>query len=208
MSEPHACCTPEPAAETTAGLTPELVRVLVDNHARFLSFLERRVGRREVAEEILQEAFVRGLDKGASLREAESVTAWFYRLLRNALVDHLRRRGTEERALQLAAHEPAEEEPAPDEALMGTVCGCVRGLIETLKPEYAAAIRRVDLEGQSVQAFAAEAGISANNAGVRLHRAREALHKQLVKSCGTCTEHGCLECTCEVREGKTGCAEK
>jgi RNA polymerase sigma-70 factor (ECF subfamily) len=188
-------------------LTPELVRVLVDNHARFLAFLERRVGRREVAEEILQEAFVRGLDKGGSLREAESVTAWFYRLLRNALVDHLRRRGTEQRAMELAAHEPSEDEPAPDEALMGTVCGCVRGLIDTLKPEYAAAIKRVDLDGMSVQAFAAEAGISANNAGVRLHRAREALHRQLVKSCGTCTEHGCLECTCEVREGKKGGAE-
>lgn len=207
MSEPRACCTPEPAPDAAAGLTPELVRVLVDNHARFLAFLERRVGRREVAEEILQEAFVRGLDKGASLREAESVTAWFYRLLRNALVDHLRRRGAEERALQLAAHEPSEEEPAPDQALMGTVCGCVRGLIETLKPEYAAAIRRVDLDGVSVQAFAAEVGISANNAGVRLHRAREALHRQLVKSCGTCTEHGCLECTCETREGTKGCAE-
>ena len=46
MSKQHACCTPEPAAEITAGLTPELVRVLVDNHARFLGFLERPVGSR------------------------------------------------------------------------------------------------------------------------------------------------------------------
>ena|SRR5215207_2529268 len=42
--------------------TPEVLRVLLDNHARFLAFLERRVGSREEAEDIPQEAFVRSLD--------------------------------------------------------------------------------------------------------------------------------------------------
>ena len=45
-------------------MSPGVVRVLVANHARFLAFLERRVGRRDVAEEILQEAFVRGITRG------------------------------------------------------------------------------------------------------------------------------------------------
>src|SRR5690606_39544723 len=59
------------------------VRVLVDNHRQFLGFLERRVGSRAVAEDLLQEAFVRGLDKLDHLRSEESAIAWFYRVLRN-----------------------------------------------------------------------------------------------------------------------------
>jgi len=68
--------------------------------------------------------------------------------------------------------------------------------VETLKPEYATAIKRVDLDGATVVALAREAGITANNAGVRLHRAHEALRRQLALSCGTCATHGCLDCHC------------
>ncbi len=56
------------------------------------------MGRRDVAEEILQEAFVRSIGRGSTLRDGELATAWFYRLLRNALVDHHRRRDVEQRA--------------------------------------------------------------------------------------------------------------
>jgi RNA polymerase sigma factor (sigma-70 family) len=175
---------------------PEVLQVLVENHRRFLAFLERRVGSREAAEDILQDAFVRGLDRAETVRDEEAIIPWFYRLLRNAVVDHYRRRGAEERALAYAAGIADDAEPGPDQALRDEVCACVSELVETLKPEYAAAIRRVDLEGMSVAAFAGELGITANNAGVRLHRAHAALRRQLIRSCGTCAAHGCLDCDC------------
>jgi len=180
----------------TTAVTPDVLAVLVDNHQRFLAFLERRVGSREAAEDILQDAFVRGLERADTVRDSESIIPWFYRLLRNAVVDHYRRQGAEQRANAQAAGLAEESEPAPDEALRDEVCACVLRLVDTLKPEYAAAIRRVDLEGATVVDFGREIGISANNAGVRLHRAREALRRQLRLSCGTCTTHGCLDCTC------------
>ena len=74
-------------------------------------------------------------------------------------------------------------------------------LIPTLKPEYAEILRRVDLEGAAVPSVAAELGISANNVTVRLHRARQALKKQLERCCGTCATHGCLDCTCDMQAG-------
>ncbi len=177
--------------------TPEVLQVLVDNHRRFLAFLERRVESRAAAEDILQDAFVRGLNRAGSIRDESAIVAWFYRLLRNALVDHYRRSGAEARALALVAVTTDETAPGPDEALRDEVCACVSALLKTLKPEYAAAIERVDLGGVSVATFANEAGITSNNAGVRLHRAHEALRRQLVRSCGTCATHGCLDCTCE-----------
>src|SRR4051794_13893898 len=59
--------------------TDAVVARLLANHRRFLDFLTARVGRREDAEEILQEAFVRGLQKAGEIRDDESAVAWFYR---------------------------------------------------------------------------------------------------------------------------------
>jgi RNA polymerase sigma factor (sigma-70 family) len=137
---------------TSSALTPATVNVLVDNHRRFLQFLERRVGSREVAEDILQDAFVKSLDRVEQLPE-DAVIAWFYRVLRNAIIDHYRRGGAEQRALAYVAG-TTEDSVAPDDAdLYQAVCACVAGLVDTLKPEYAAAIRRVDLDGIPVVEF-------------------------------------------------------
>lgn len=186
----------EPDETVAQPTTPQVVKTLVDNHRRFLSFLERRVGSREVAEDILQDAFVRGLAGAAKLRDEDSVVAWFYRTLRNALTDHWRRRAAEQRATDRAANAGETFAPPADDEILNAVCGCVSRMLETLKPEYADALRRVDLEETSVKAFAEAAGITANNASVRLYRAREALREQIRRSCGTCATHGCLDCTC------------
>lgn len=180
-------------------LEPDVVAALADGHRAFLGFLVKRVGRREVAEDLLQEAFARGLAKLPALEGAESAVAWFYRVLRNAVIDHHRRGGASERALSALARE-MEQQVEPDLDTRNAVCRCVARLSDTLKPEYAQALRRVEVDGVPVQDFAAEAGITANNAGVRVFRAREALRKQVVRTCGTCAEHGCLDCTC----GKPG----
>ena len=175
--------------------TKPTIQTLVDNHRDFLAFLERRVGDRATAEDLLQDAFVRSIDRVEELESEESVRSWFYRVLRNAVIDHYRRGGTSTKALANLAREMDDAvEPAPE--LADAICGCVRRLADTLKPEYAEAIRRVEVEGVPVKVWAEEAGITANNAGVRLHRAREALRKQVLACCGTCAAHGCVDCTC------------
>jgi DNA-directed RNA polymerase specialized sigma24 family protein len=69
-------------------------------------------------------------------------------------------------------------------------------LVKSLKPEYAEALQDIEVGGTPVKAFAEQKALSASNAAVRVFRAREALKKRVVESCGTCTEHGCLNCTC------------
>ena len=167
---------------------------LVDNHRAFLRFLERRVGSREEAEDILQDAFGRSLEKFDGVGDDESVVRWFYRVLRNAVIDHYRRKAAAGRALETFAGELDKAVPPPE--IENEICGCVRTLADTLKPEYAEALRLIDVNGMPVKDFAAEKQISAANAGVRVFRAREALRKQVVRSCGTCAEHGCVDCTC------------
>jgi RNA polymerase sigma factor (sigma-70 family) len=176
-------------------ISPDTLARLVANRAGFLAFLERRVGSRELAEELLQDAFVRGIERGGAIRDGESAVAWFYRLLRNAVVDHARRRAATDRSLQRWADELSDAVHL-DESLQQTVCACVSRLVDTLTPDHAAALRAVDVEGKSVRDFAQQAGITPNNAAVRLHRARAALGERLRTSSGTCATHGCLDCCC------------
>lgn len=183
----------------------ELLATLVENRRAFLSFLERRVDHRDVAEDVLQEAFGRSLD-AVPFENAESAIAWFYRVLRNAVIDHYRRAGANDRALSRLARQ-LEEQAEPDLDERNAICRCVSRLSETLKPEYAFALRRIDVDGVSVQDFAAEAGITANNAGVRVFRAREALRKRVVRWCGSCAERGCIDCSCG-EPGSTGCGHE
>jgi RNA polymerase sigma-70 factor (ECF subfamily) len=169
--------------------------ILLDNHRAFLGFLERRVGDRELAEDILQDAFAKVMIRPEQAPAGEAIVPWFYRTLRNAAIDQFRRRGAATRAVEAFARElEAHVEPPPE--VESEICACVTRLAGTLKPEYAEALQAIDVEGQSVKTFAEQHGLSASNAGVRVFRAREALKKRVTESCGTCAEHGCLNCTC------------
>ena len=174
---------------------PAPADVLVANHRAFLAFLERRLGRRDLAEDVLQDAFVRTARQRTSLPD-EALVPWFYRVLRNAAVDRQRRGNTEARALAALARELDDAvEPAPE--IRAEVCACVGRLAATLKPEYAEALAAVEVDGLPVKTYAERAGLTASNAGVRLFRARAALRRRLVESCGTCAEHGCRDCRCQ-----------
>ena len=183
-------------------LDPAGVQVLVENHRAFLRFLERRTGSREAAEDILQDAFARNLERLSEL-PAEALVPWFYRVLRNAAIDQSRRRGAHDRALSAFAAELETHADRPPEDVRTEVCQCVMRLAGTLKPEYTEALKAVDLDEMPVKRFAEAFGLSASNAGVRLMRARQALKRSLVKSCGTCADHGCLDCSCG-RPSKAG----
>ena len=170
------------------------IEVLLDNHRRFLAFLEQRVGDRALAEDILQDAFARTLGKVASVPE-EALVPWFYATLRNAVVDRYRRDQSRDRALEGFSHELDRQRDAAGD-LDREICACVTRVASTLKPEYADALARIEVGGASLKEYASEAGITPNTAGVRVHRARQALKARLAESCGLCAEHGCVDCTC------------
>jgi len=180
-------------------LSPEAIAQLVEGHRTFLSFLERRVESRAVAEDILQAAFARGLERGAGVDD-EKVVAWFYRVLRNAVIDHYRQRSTSARTMEAWGKEFTESQQ-PDAALHQEICECVSGLLAELKPEYREALQVVDIDDGKLSDLAEHSGITAENAAVRVHRARKALRKRVEEACGTCAEHGCFDCQCKAACG-------
>jgi len=185
-------------SEPETNASPDALQRLVAQRHEFLGFLQRRLGDRALAEDLLQEAFARSVGKLEQLEQEESAVAWFYRVLRNAVTDYQRRGNVAARKLNELSHELTESaEPETHAA----VCQCVKGLAANLKPEYAQALQAVEVEGVTVKDFAAAVGISPNNAGVRVFRAREALKLQLKRCCGSCADDNCSNCTCHVPAG-------
>jgi RNA polymerase sigma factor (sigma-70 family) len=174
--------------------TPAALATLVENQRQFLRFLEQRVGDKATAEDLLQDAFARAVARVEDLRDEESAVAWFYRMLRNAVVDHYRRGGSSKRALEAFAREL--DEVVPSTEVHDQVCACIGRLAGTLKPEYSEVLREVEVGGQPLREYAEGHGITPNNAAVRVHRARQALRRQVMAACGVCAEHGCVDCRC------------
>lgn len=174
------------------------IATLLENHRAFLRYLEGRVGDRALAEDILQDAFAKVVARPDQAPDGEAVIPWFYRSLRNAAIDHFRRRGAADRAFEAFARE-LETHEAPEPGLEGEICACVTRLATTLKPEYAEALQAIEVGGTPVKTFAEQKGLTAGNAAVRAFRAREALKKRVVESCGTCAEHGCRDCHCRAK---------
>lgn len=176
--------------------TATLLQELAAKRGQFLAFVERRVGDRALAEDILQDAFAKSAEHLSDLRTPEAATAWFYRVLRNASVEHYRRTARRERAMTAVEVEAVVSPPELAFDAVDSRCRCVGALADALKPEYAQALTRIEIDGLAVKAFALEQGISSGNAAVRVHRARKALAREVVETCGACASRGCGDCTC------------
>lgn len=174
----------------------KVLEQLLARRDEFLRFVESRVDSLAIAEDILQSAFVRGIEKESTLRDEESAVAWFYRLLRNAVIDHYRSLGSANRLFEQWP-EGLDVPGEPAEFVKDEICRCVSHVLGELKPEYGEALRMVDIEERPIGDLAKQSGITPNNATVRVHRAREALRKQVRIVCGTCAEHGCVDCSCK-----------
>lgn len=188
-----------PPRESSPAPTSAALNNLLERRASFLAFVKRRVRDPELAEDILQAAYVRALETSSSVRDDGSVVAWFYAVLRNAIVDHFRRSTSESSAYTRWAQEFAAETDTAlaDDSTRNFVCGCLEHVLPLLRPAYAELLREVDLNETPLAAFAQSHRLTTGNAAVRAHRARAALRKQLSLTCGVCSTHACLDCSCK-----------
>lgn len=172
-------------------MTAAALESLAEERARYVAFVQKHIGSRALAEDIVQQAFVKSLERGGEIRQEESTVAWFYRILRNAVIDHHRHSNASDRALEAWARELGRQE-APDPVTKAEICQCIVAGLHQLKPEYRQALEVADMQDRPLGELAAEAGISETNAAVRVHRARNALRKRIHDCCSSCSD-----CTCD-----------
>jgi RNA polymerase sigma factor (sigma-70 family) len=170
---------------------------VLDNRNALLGYIRRKVSDPDLAEDILQDSLLKAIRSAPELREEMKLLPWFYRIVNNAITDYYRHRAIVPKYLEQYAGE-METSVAPEER--ENLCQCIRGVIPSLKPEYAELITELELGDGDTEEVASRLGITRNNLKVRRHRARTALREKLEETCRSCAKHGCLDCSCRVSE--------
>jgi RNA polymerase sigma-70 factor (ECF subfamily) len=151
-----------------------------DYSSRLLAFIRGKVSDETEAEDILQEVFLR-VHTGLCCREAiGNLESWIYRVTRNKVIDHYRRRRPVEDlsvTIPASADFPLEEDPRARLAFS------LRETIDELPAPYREALIATEYEGLSQLQLADRAGISLSGAKSRVQRARERLRQLLLACC-------------------------
>ena len=176
----------------------QVTATLLGERERFLAFLVGRLGSREAAEDLLQEAYLRTLSGSGDGVAPDKLLPWFFQMLRHAEIDRARARAAEGRAVDRLAQEQPDANPPPE--LAAELCRCIGGLLPTLKGVDQTLLRRVDLQDEGLATVARDMELTPNAAVVRLHRARKHLRQRLTQLCGACSTHGCLDCSCRPKK--------
>jgi len=169
---------------------------LLTSREKFLRFVQARVSDPDLAEDILHDSLLKALQRAPDLRDHDRLVPWFYRILRNAIIDAYRHQGVEWKYTTEIA---ADEMPTAEMEEMTSLCACFSDLLPTLKPEYRELIQS-ELNEEKQEAVVSRLGISPSTLKVRRHRARQALRRRLEETCRMCATHGCLDCACQMQQ--------
>jgi RNA polymerase sigma-70 factor (ECF subfamily) len=148
-----------------------------DTHApSILAFLRSRTGRREEAEDLLQETFVRAMRAG--VRETGSVRSYLFTIAHHLMINRLRQprpvlaselEGDEAEPLDAL---PGGETPTDAAARAGELRRRLAALRATLSPAYRQALDLGILERLPYREIARHTGWTLAQVKINVHRAR------------------------------------
>lgn len=174
---PAAPPGPAPVAALRAMSEPAtltLAALFESEESGLLRYALGLVGRRPVAEELVQEAFLR---LHQAWDEVENPRAWLYRSLRNLALNHLRDHPLETELTEETGS--ADARPAPEQLGRDEAIGTVRLLLAELPEADRRLIRLKYHDDLSYQDLSRHTGLSVGNVGYRLHHLLKTLADEL-----------------------------
>jgi RNA polymerase sigma-70 factor (ECF subfamily) len=168
----------------------DLAKILEDGRPRNLRFLRSRLPSREDAEDALQDASLKLFQNIEALATVDNPHAWIAASLNHTVIDRYRRGAARRRLSDAIAAEPSAPDE-PQDSDLATPAACVSGEVKGLKATFRTLLGQVYLEGMPLKEVAAREGLTANNAAVRLHRARGALRQAMQSLCQSCPADDC-----------------
>jgi RNA polymerase sigma-70 factor (ECF subfamily) len=144
---------------------------------RLRSFIRARVASDADADDLLSDVFVKVHTRIDGLRDDERIASWLYRITRNAVIDHYRRRRENTELVDL----PEPDEPGNDAEQ--AIASDLRGMVDDLPDTYREALVLTEFEGLSQVEMADRLGLSVSGAKSRVQRARGMLRDELLACC-------------------------
>ena len=162
--------------------TPPTWEEIVSTHsARVYRLAYRLTGNQHDAEDLTQEVFVR-VFRSLSTYTPGTFEGWLHRITTNLFLDMVRRRQrirfdalVDDAAERLPSREPSPHQHFHDSHFDADV----QQALDTLAPEFRAAVVLCDIEGLSYEEIAATLDVKLGTVRSRIHRGRSHLRKAL-----------------------------
>jgi RNA polymerase sigma-70 factor (ECF subfamily) len=141
------------------------------------NYLQHRVADPHLAEDLLQDVFVKAMRQGSGFCDLDNQRAWLYQVARNALVDYQR---LHRETVELPEDIPQATEQTDPVVMLSA---CVGRVLSELVPEDRDIIEQCDLNGMKQQDYAQAHNLSLAAVKSRLLRARQRMRATLSTNC-------------------------
>lgn len=150
-----------------------------DFHIELKYFILKKVKDESIANDILQEVFLKVIDNADKITQAKSVQQYIYGITRNATIDHFRK-SAKKNGIENEYALISEEET---QSLNATIANCcIKPFIKQLPDKYQVALTKTEFENISQKELAEQLDISYSGAKSRVQRGKEKL-KELILTC-------------------------
>lgn len=171
----------------------EAYRELIRRYERpVFSLIFRMVRNRELAEDLVQETFIKVLNAVQSYRPEFKFSSWVFKIANNAAIDHLRKRELDTLSLEGSPHADTPElveatalqisergENQLQEVENRELGSTIESAIGLLRPEYRSCILLRHVEGRSYEEIAEILNLPLGTVKTYIHRARNELRVSL-----------------------------
>ncbi|MCX2969668.1 RNA polymerase sigma factor SigE [Streptomyces sp. TRM70308] len=168
-------------ADSQAWAPPSWEEIVSTHSARVYRLAYRLTGNQHDAEDLTQEVFVR-VFRSLSTYTPGTFEGWLHRITTNLFLDMVRRKQRirfdalgDDAAERLPSREPSPQQHFNDTHFDADV----QQALDTLAPEFRAAVVLCDIEGLSYEEIAATLGVKLGTVRSRIHRGRSHLRKAL-----------------------------
>ena len=160
-------------------------------------FIHSKVKDKSIAEDIIQEVFIKVYTKAHQIKEPDKASSWIYRVANNEVTDHFRKTTKVLDPVNL-------DDDGVNNNLNESVAQCLKILMASLPSKYREALELTELENLSQHALAERLQISYSGARSRVQRARKMLKAKVDELLVIKTDSYGNVIVCENR-GDCGC---
>ena len=140
------------------------------------NFIFSRVKNEAVAEDLLQETFIKVHTKLNSLKDMEKLQSWVYSIARNVTMDYFRKNGE---TSDIENEFIADEEPP----LNHTREDCLQGIIKSLPKKYSDVLILFDIQGVKQRQISEQLGLPLPTVKSQIQRGRKLVAQGFVDCC-------------------------
>lgn len=151
--------------------------------AQLLQFIQSKVATKAIAEDILQEVFIKIHLHQRNLQKTNRLSSWVYQITRNTIIDYYRRKkwGTTPLSETLPLLDEEKETP-PD------FTNCLKSFIHQLPPKYKEALLQTTYGQLSQKEYAQQNQLTYSTAKSRVQRGKVKLKELFMECCAVETD--------------------